>query len=160
MYSFEGHSPHEASEVIAVELNLNVDEKKAVFRVLDETDEDPIMVIRLNQNWINTFELAAANQVLDAIATFHMSQGQRRDEQATHLCFRFAEGSHINACRDFLLNDAAYKNAFAPSPTALAHLAAFNINYPENREPMGFCAQVNKIGIRRDDIQTIPFFYL
>ena len=50
-------------------------------------DEGPIMAIRLNQNWINTFGLAAANQVLDAIATFDMSQGQRRDEQVLLLYF-------------------------------------------------------------------------
>uniref|UniRef100_A0A914CSP3 Uncharacterized protein n=1 Tax=Acrobeloides nanus TaxID=290746 RepID=A0A914CSP3_9BILA len=129
-------------------MNLNADEE-------NETDESPIMAIRLNQNWINTFGLAAANQVLDAIATFHMPQGQRRDEKATHLCFRFAEGSHqINVCRDFLLNDAAYKNAFALSPTALADLAALNINYPGNREPMGLCAE-----IYHGDTKTIPFFY-
>ena len=45
------------------------------------------MVIRLNQNWINTFGLDAANQVLDAIATFHMPQGQRRDEKVLLLYF-------------------------------------------------------------------------
>uniref|UniRef100_A0A915ER34 Uncharacterized protein n=1 Tax=Ditylenchus dipsaci TaxID=166011 RepID=A0A915ER34_9BILA len=153
----QGHSPHRASDVLANQLNLNASEKQAVFRVLDQTDEDPILVVRLNQNWVNVHGEAAANQVLDAIAIYNMPRGQRRDDQAMCLCFHFAESSQISACRLAVLNN--HRNAFAPSPEFQAHMAATNQNYAGNLEPMAFAAQVNKIAVRCDDIQPCPFFY-
>lgn len=66
---------------------------------------------------------------------------------------------HINECRDFILGNPAFRNAFCLSPDALAYLATLNMS-PGVQEPMGFCAEVNKVGIRRDDVKTINFFYL
>lgn len=74
-----------------------------------------------------------------------------------HLCFHFAEGNEIVICQNALMDNPNHRNAFAPSPTAIATL---NPNYQGNREPMAFCAQVNKLGVRRNDIQRIPFFYM
>jgi hypothetical protein len=52
------------------------------------TDEDPVLVIRLNQTWVNSFGLPLANQILDAIATYNLEAGQeRRDHQVDRPIF-------------------------------------------------------------------------
>uniref|UniRef100_A0A915EGY3 Uncharacterized protein n=1 Tax=Ditylenchus dipsaci TaxID=166011 RepID=A0A915EGY3_9BILA len=156
-HCIHGHPPCKASEIIAKELGLKAAEEDIVFKVLDQTDEDPVLVIRLNQNWIATHTEARANVLLDYIATYDMIN-ERRDDQVPRLCFRFAEGSHIVACRKAVLN--AHFDAFAPSPDMLNLLNARNIPWAGNREQLGVCVQINKIGVRRNDIQSFPFFNL
>lgn len=62
-------------------------------------------------------------------------------------------------CRQALLNNPVFNNAFVTEPGDIAHWTAQGINLPGNQEPFGFCAKINKVAVRRDDIEMIPFFY-
>uniref|UniRef100_A0A915DY61 Uncharacterized protein n=1 Tax=Ditylenchus dipsaci TaxID=166011 RepID=A0A915DY61_9BILA len=105
------------------DLSSSLDSKLYIVFVVNLTEEDPILVVRLNQNWIAAHTEAHANVVLDSIVTHNMVNA-RRDDQAPRLCFHFFEGSHIADCR--LAVRKVHYEAFAPSPDMLDLLNAEN----------------------------------
>lgn len=61
------------------------------------TDKDPVLVVRLNPNWVRIYQQPAADDVLNAIATFRMRRGQRRDEGVLILyCVSFESADSLN----------------------------------------------------------------
>jgi len=100
-----------------------------------------------------------ADTVCNSIATFRMQGNKRRD--ASHGCtgwvFHFGYIRDVEDCRDEIVQ--LHREAFALGPAAAAvALAAGAIAVPI--EPMAYTVVIHKLGIRQDDVESYPFFYL
>jgi hypothetical protein len=128
---------------------------------LGNTTEDPILVLKLNALWIAAHGQVTADNILDRIAQFGMAGNNRRDsgDGTARWIFHFDYSVDISACRADIL--ANYPNAFAADPALHAQVIMPGLPpVPFNTEPMASAVIIHKMGLRRDDTQSYPFFYM
>jgi hypothetical protein len=124
---------------------------------LNLTDEDPLLVIRMNPNFqqgnINV------NAVCDAIATYNTPGGVRRDSgRGCHRwIFHFDHSPEILDCRDAILQQ--FRSAFVQSAASIAESIAHGARGLPT-EPMATAVIITKIAVRQDEVLEFPFFYL
>jgi hypothetical protein len=153
----QSQSPAEASQLVKDLLSLDENEKQSLQSELEQEDEDPILVCKVNHAWIAAHSQVAADAVLDEIANWTRPaaarRGRRRD--AGPGCYRwifhFADSQDIIWCKNAIMN--AHPNAFG-IPPAIAARGGINpiIGLAE-------CVKINRVAIRNDDAESYDFFY-
>lgn len=150
--------PVNAAKLTQSLIGLSNEQRHVLENVLDQMDEDPLLVLRLNPNWQS--QQLATETVCDAIGTYGMSNSTHRDtgEGCQRWIFHFDHYQDIEPCRNAI--QLAYPAAFALPPSAIttAVTAGANLaNLPT--EPMAYAVVINKIAVRQDDAGILHFFY-
>jgi hypothetical protein len=138
-------------------LKLSESERSILLAELLRTADDPILALKINPRWVDQNEVGASTDVLDAIATFRMAHGNRRDEQCPGFLYHFKTSLELGQCKVLLLRN--YPNAFAVSPATIALIGPAAAGLDVNREPLAFSAVIHKVGVRQDDVEQFEFFY-
>jgi hypothetical protein len=149
-------------------LNLSEEEAQVLGNVLSKLQDDPLLVLKFNPNWIPDGG-ANADAILDAIAVFEMpvappgAPQTRRDDQVgcNRWIFQFKSSSDMIRCRNSI--QALHINAFAFTPTAAAKIAA---RYPlgpplpaQDTQPLAETVVITKFVVTSSDTMEFPFFY-
>ncbi|DAZ96338.1 TPA: hypothetical protein N0F65_007988 [Lagenidium giganteum] len=152
--------PVNAAKLTQSLIGLSDEQRQVLEKELNRTDEDPLLVLRFNPNWQGQ---VAVGTVCDAIATFGMRGGARRDsgEGCHGWVFHFDHYQDLGPCKTAIA--LAHPEAFAFSPRAITRAeaafgAAARANLPT--EPLAYAVVINKIAIRQDDAGSLEFFYL
>jgi hypothetical protein len=132
-------NPDEASNLVADLIGLPGKAVKALECRLNISDEDAILALRLNPQWVSIHGQAAPDAVLDAIMTIQKQVPRRRDSDAGYRwMFQFCRSSDICDCREDVIQNSPV--AFGLSPAAVGVAAI----------PMAFCAIVHKLAVAID----------
>ncbi|GLE01069.1 hypothetical protein PINS_up009882 [Pythium insidiosum] len=152
--------PANAAALVQSLLQLSVAQRDILERELNRSGEDALLVLSLNPMWHGCDVDASA--VCDAIATFGMTGGARRDASNSDChrwIFHFDSYQDIGLCRRGIR--AMHPQAFAHSRAgieAIANAGGFD-KALLRAEPLAFAAVVIKIGVRQDDAGEYPFFF-
>ncbi|KAL3702531.1 hypothetical protein R1sor_020553 [Riccia sorocarpa] len=146
-------TPKYAADSVQRLIGLNDEQRTILENHLNEDDEDALLVLRVNPEWIAIHGQAAADGVTDDIARYLVGEQRRRDKAGKRWIFHFELSSDIDKCKSFVL--ATHPQAFSLSPEAVA--AGF---VGANTIPLAFAAVVHKVGVRQDDAARSGFFYL
>lgn len=124
---------------------------------LQRTDEDPILALRVNPEWITLHGEAMADEVMNFIANFKMPHGIRRDfNGARNFLFHFNQSADISDCREATAEQ--FDQAFTFSPRGVAYaLAKGSVGI--SSVPLVYGAVIHKAGVRQGDVQKYGFFY-
>ena len=151
--------PLTAASTVQTLLKLSEEEKEKLHSVLLQLSEDPILALKINPAWVAHYDAGAETVVLDEIAEFGVSNGERRDEKCPGFLYHFRIVHELRTCRASILQN--HRNAFALSPDTLVLIgpAAVALIAPAAREPLAYTAVIHKVGVREDDIDAFEFFY-
>jgi hypothetical protein len=128
---------------------------QTLLQNLNTTDEDPILLLVLNQTWVNIHGIRLANRIADRIAKFDMPRGQRRDskENCHRIAFRFRDMDEIARCRRHILQTSQQAFAFSADAVATGVLPANAATVSMARTLV-----IMKIAVRQDDVSPYNFF--
>ena len=100
---------------------------------------------------------ANADAVLEEVTRFQMPARSRRDSNGRHWLFHFIKSRDIMDCRMAIIR--SHPHAFSLSSAAVATAVAVGA-VGVATIPMAFTAIVHKVGVGKDDVKPIEFFYL
>ncbi|CAG8660126.1 9464_t:CDS:2, partial [Funneliformis caledonium] len=113
---------------------------------LDEVDDnDPVLIISPNHNWINQHTFQHYQKVMDAFATNNLPADMRRDENS--LCiFHFSDMNDLYKVRENVCR--LHRNAF------------FNPNVKPQQEPVGTAWLLTSVRKRKSDFGEDNRFFV
>ncbi|RUS16205.1 hypothetical protein BC938DRAFT_476661 [Jimgerdemannia flammicorona] len=122
-------------------------------QIADVEESVPVLIITLNQAWIDQHGLPAYNAAMDAFATTKLSAPQRRDNN-TRCIFRFQGIHDLITVRDNIRDRGLAPNAFHIGPS-------FHALVPHAQlEPIGTAWFLEKVGPRRYSFGPDYHFFL
>jgi hypothetical protein len=122
---------------------------------LNTTEDDPILILVLNQAWLATHDIGLADQIADRIARYNMPRGHRRDSKSNchRIAFHFREPDEIRRCRADILRSFPQAFAFSADAVATGLLTANAATVSMARSLV-----IHKIATREDYIDGLNFF--
>ena len=142
-------------------LRLSSTELNILKLEVECTTEDPILVLKPNAMWVAAHGQFLADNILDRIARFRMVGNRRRDSGngQTRWIFHFDHSDDISDCRADVL--ANHPNAFGIGPVLHGQLVGAGMALGiVNVQPLASAVIIHKLGLRRDETQSYPFFFL
>jgi hypothetical protein len=155
----EQFSLDHTTTVVREKFGLKDAEIETLRNAVCQAEEDPVLVIRPNPIWVAPAGGPTYDQVMDAIATFQMVGGKRRDSQAGchRWIFHFEDCSIVGACERHI--KATFPATLGITADCVAFAAAYGAPMPAPPVPMGFASLIHKINVRSSDVYDRKFFY-
>ena len=150
----------EAVRFVDTGLKLSASEKAVLMNELCYTVDDPLLVIKVNSEWIDLHGQQLADDILDSIASFEMGEGRRRDEMAGgyRWIFHFRCMDDVERCSESV--HETHPIAFSFSRKAKRQFAGLRIPNGLSTVPLGLSAVIMKMGPHKSDGQNFQFFAL
>lgn len=150
-------NPSEAAAAYGPLFSMSEEETNYLCETLSHSGGDPIVLMKLNDRWLEKFGESAAISIFERIDGFEMPDRQRRSNGPYKWLFRFADSDEISRCRADVR--AHYKDAFGNASTIVAIMAAAGFPNVINEHPMAKTLIFREVEALKYDVQDFPFFY-
>jgi hypothetical protein len=136
---------------------MSEEQSKFLMETLMNSGGDLIVLMKLNDLWLNKFGDNAATPIYEMIDSFETPDGQRRSKGPYKWLFRFADYDQISKCRTETMSH--HNEAFGNAAVVVATLSAAGFPDILNEHPMAKTFIFRECDTLQYDAQDFPFFF-
>ena len=150
-------NPCEAAAYFGAKFSMSDEQIKLLNETLMNSGGDLLVIMKLNDCWLNKFGHSAAIPIFERLDCFEMLDGQRRSKGPYKWLFRFTDSDQISRCRTEIMSH--HKDAFGNAAVVISTLASAGFPDVLNEHPMAKTFIFREIDALQYDVQDFPFFF-